>query len=317
MLRKLVPLVLALAATAAQAQTYPEHPIRVVVGFAAGSGPDLQARTIAQQLATNLGQSIYIENRLGANGTIAARAVAQAPPDGLTLLFSSSSISPTPHIYKNLGYDTLADLRPVATSGILDGLLMLVDAKSPIKSVPQFIADARTNRVLYGSPGVGNVLHLAAEMFNVRAGIAVQHVPYKGSSEVLTALLSGNVQVMFVTPVSVTGLVKEGRIRAIGFTGTRPFPEFPEVPLIKDQVAGFAPMGSWGMFFAPGKTPDPIVDKLNAAVRDALKAPAVAAIMQRDGYIPDNRSAAETAAFFRKEVELMGEAVKAAKIEPN
>ena len=145
-----------------------------------------------------------IENRLGANGTIAARAVATAAPDGLTLLFSSSSIAPTPHIYKNLGYDTLTDLRPVATSGVLDGLLMLVDAKSPIKSVPEFIAFAKSNRVLYGSPGVGNVLHLAAEVFAQKAGITMQHVPYKGSSEVMTALLGGSVQVMFVTPVSVS-----------------------------------------------------------------------------------------------------------------
>ena len=135
MLRKLLFFALALAANSANAQQYPEHPVRVLVGFAAGSGPDLQARTIAQQLATDLKQSFFIENRLGANGTIAARAVATAPPDGLTLLFSSSSIAPTPHIYKNLGYDTLTDLRPVATSGILDGMLVLVDAKSPIKSI--------------------------------------------------------------------------------------------------------------------------------------------------------------------------------------
>jgi tripartite-type tricarboxylate transporter receptor subunit TctC len=142
-------------------------------------------------------------------------------------------------------------------------------------------------------------------------------VPYKGSSEVMTALLGGSVQVMFVTPFSVVGLVKEGRVRALAFTGTKPFPEFPDVPLMKDVLPGSAPMGSWGMFYAPGKTPDLIVDKLNAAIREALKAPLVAGVMQRDGYIPDNRTAAETAAFFRKEVEAMGVAVKAAKIEPN
>ena len=106
-------------------------------------------------------------------------------------------------------------------------------------------------------------------------------------------------------------------MRALAFTGTKPFPEFPDVPLMKDVVPGYQPMGSWGMFYAPGKTPDLIVDKLNAAVRDALKVPPVAGVMQRDGYIPDNRNAAETAAFFRKEVEAMGVAVKAAKIEPN
>lgn len=317
MLRKPLFFALALAATSANAQQYPEHPVRVIVGFAAGSGPDLQARTIAQQLATDLKQSFFIENRLGANGTIAARAVATATPDGLTLLFSSSSIAPTPHVYKNLGYDTLADLRPVATSGILDGLLVLVDAKSPIKSIGELIATAKSGRVLYGSPGVGNLLHLAPEVFAQKAGITLEHVPYKGSSEVATALLGGSVQVMFITPVSVVGLVKDGKMRALAFTGTKPFPEFPDVPLLKDIVPGYEPLGSWGMFYAPGKTPDAIVDKLNAAVRAALKVAAVAGIMQRDGYIPDNRTAAETAAFFRKEVEAMGVAVKAARIEPN
>src|SRR6478735_9949460 len=137
MLRRLVFLALLVCSFPAHAQQYPASPVRILVGFAAGSGPDLQARTIAQQLATDLKQSFFIENRLGANGTIAARTVATAAPDGLTLLFSSSSIAPTPHIYKNLGYDTLTDLRAVATSGVLDGMLMLVDAKSPIKSVPE------------------------------------------------------------------------------------------------------------------------------------------------------------------------------------
>ena len=317
MLRTLLFLCLALAAFPAHAQQYPASPVRVIVGFTAGSGPDLQARTISQQLATDLKQSFFIENRLGANGTIAARAVATAAPDGLTLLFSSSSIAPTPHIYKSLGYDTLTDLRPVATSGILDGMLVLVDAKSPIKSIAELIAAAKSGRVLYGSPGVGNLLHLAPEVFAQKAGITFQHVPYKGASEVATALLGGSVQLMFVTPVSVIGLVKDGKMRALAFTGTKPFPEFPDVPLLKDLVPGYQPLGSWGMFYAPGRTPDAIVDKLNLAVREALKVPAVAGVMQRDGYIPDNRDATATAAFFRKEVEAMGAAVKTAKIEPN
>lgn len=317
MLRTFLLLLFAALPWTAQAQPYPAHPVRVLVGFAAGSGPDLQARTIAQQLATDLKQSFFIENRLGANGTIAARAVATAAPDGLTLLFSSSSIAPTPHIYKSLGYDTLTDLRPIATSGILDGMLVLVDAKSPIKSIADLIAAAKAGRVLYGSPGVGNVLHLAPEMFAQKAGITLQHVPYKGSSEVANALLSDSVQLMFVTPVSVIGLVKQGRMRALAFTGTKPFPEFPDVPLLKDLLPGYQPFGSWGMFYAPGKTPDDIANKLNGAIRDALKVPAVAEVMRRDGYVPDNRSAAETAAFFRSQVEAMGEAVKAAKIAPN
>jgi tripartite-type tricarboxylate transporter receptor subunit TctC len=318
MLRTFVALTLALSSCVpAQAQSYPQHAVKVVVGFAAGSGPDIQARTIAQQLTTSLGQSFYVENRLGANGTIAARAVAQSAPDGYTLLFSSSSITPTPHIYKNLGYDTLTDLRPVATVGILDGMFMLVDAKSPIRTLGEFIEHAKKERVMYGSPGVGNILHLATEIFSQKAGVSLQHIPYKGASEVMNALLGGSVHVMFVTPPSVMGLLKNGRVRALAFTGSKPFAPFPDVPLMKDLLPGYEPMGSWGMFFAPGKAPDPIVDKLNASIRDALNVPAVAAIMQRDGYVPDNRTAAEAAAFFRAEVERIGHAVKAAKIEPN
>src|SRR5665647_770315 len=217
----LVTMMLAAAASSAQAQQYPDRPVHVLVGYAAGSGPDIQARTVAQQLSINLGQQFYVENRLGANGTIAARSVATANPDGYTLLFSSNGIAPTPYVYKNLGYDIYKDITPVATQGILDGLLMLVDAKSDIKTLQQFIEHAKKERVIYGSPGVGNGLHLATELFSKAAGI---------------------------------------------------------------------------------KTPPALVDKLNAAIHAALLAPAVASVMQRDGYIPDNRNAAATAVFFRKEV---------------
>jgi len=289
--------------------------VRVIVGYAAGSGPDLQARTVAAQLAIDFGQQFYVENRLGANGTIAARAVVQARPDGYALLFSSNGIAPTPYIYKNLGYDVFIDLKPVATIGVLDGLFMLVDQASPIKDLPQFIAAAKKETMIYGSPGVGNGLHLASETFSKKAGIVTQHVPYKGASEVTNALLSGTVNFMFVTPPSVMGLIKDGRVRAIGFTGSKPFAAFPDVPLIKDEVPGFEPIGSWGMFFAPAKTPPEIVEKLNAAIRKALKEPKVANVMQRDGYFPDERGVAETAVFFRKDVEATADAVKAAGIE--
>jgi len=309
-------LTLTCAVSAAQAQQYPDHSVRVFVGYAAGSGPDIQARTVAHQLSISLGQSFVVENRTGANGTIAARTVAQAKPDGYTLLFSSSSITATPYIYQNLGYDILTDLKPISTIGILDGIFMLVDAKSPIKTVPEFIVYAKKNLVLYGSPGIGNELHLVTELFSQQAGIKMQHVPYKGASEVMTGLLSGSVQMMFVTPPSVMGLIKDGRVRPLAFTGSKPFAPFPNVPLMKDFVPNFT-HGSWGMFFAPGKTPNSIVEKLNVAVRAALREPAVANIMQRDGYIPDDRNAAETAAFFRQAVKETEAAVKAAGIQPN
>jgi tripartite-type tricarboxylate transporter receptor subunit TctC len=305
------------AAPAARAQQYPDHTVKVVVGYAAGSGPDIQARTVAQALSSSLGQPFFVENRPGANGTLAARSLAQSTPDGYTLLFSSNGIAPTPYVNKNLGYDIFTDITPVATIGILDGLFMLVDAKSPYKTLNEFIDHAKKDRALYGSPGVGNGLHLAAELFSKAAGIKMQHIPYKGASEVMTGVLTGSVEVMFVTPPSVMGLIKDGRVRALAFTGSKPFPAFPDVPLMKDMLPGFEPIGSWGMFFVPAKTPPDIIEKLNGAIRAALQTPAVASTMQRDGYVPDNRNVAETTAFFRKEVAAMGEAVKAAGIEPN
>jgi len=302
--------------TPAQAQQYPDRPVRVIVGYAAGSGPDIQARTVAQQLGADLGQSFIVENKLGANGTIAARSVVQSSPDGYTLFFSSNGIAPTPYIYNKLGYDVFTDLKPIATIGQLDGLFMLVDAKSSYKTLPEFIAAAKKDHLLYGSPGVGNGLHLATELFSKAAGISMQHIPYKGASEVMAAMLGGNVNVMFVTPPSVMGLLKSGRVRALAFTGTKPFPAFPDVPLMTSVLPNFAPIGSWGMFFAPGKTSDTIVEKLNAAIRAAMKNPNVANVMQRDGYFPDDRNVAQTADFFRKEVEATADAVKAAGIQP-
>jgi tripartite-type tricarboxylate transporter receptor subunit TctC len=309
-----------LTVTAAQTQDiskYPDHPVRVIVGYAAGSGPDIHARTVAAQLSNDLGQNFFVENRLGANGTLATRAVVQAAPDGYTILFTSNGIAPTPYIYKSLGYDIFTDLKPISTQGILDGLLVLVDSKSDIKTLQQLIDKAKKGRVLYGSPGVGNGLHLATELFSKAAGIKMEHVPYKGASEVMNGMLGGSVDVMFVTPPSVIGLIRGGTVRALGFTGTKPFPAFPDVPLVKDLVPGFEPIGSWGIFMAPGKTPDALVDKLNKAIQTALKNPKVSDVMVRDGYLPDGRNPAETAVYFRKEVDATGVAVKAAGIEPN
>jgi tripartite-type tricarboxylate transporter receptor subunit TctC len=303
-----------LIATIAHAQPYPSHPVRILVGFAAGSGPDVLARAVAIQLGADMGQNFFIENP---NGTIATKVLATAEPDGYTLLYTSNSIAPTPFVYKNLPYDIFRDITPIATSGILDGLLMLVNPASSFHSAPDVIAYAKDHRVLYGSPGIGNGLHLAAEMFNKTAGIKMEHIPFKGASEVLTALLSKNIDVMFVTPTSAVPLVKDGKLRAIAFTGTKPFPELPDVPLITSAVPAYPPTGSWGIFFAPARTPSALVDKLNVAIRHALHVASVAKVVEGSGYIPDERSPAQTAEFFRKEVAAAGEAVKAAGIQPN
>jgi tripartite-type tricarboxylate transporter receptor subunit TctC len=301
----------------AQAQSYPNRPVRLVVGFAAGSGPDIVARAVGAQLAADLGQNFFVENRLGANGTIAAKAVADAAPDGYTLLYTSSGFSTTPYIYKKATFDVLRDFAPIATAGILDGYVLVANTATPIKTVGDLIAYAKANRVLYGSPGVGNLLHIVTELFNLKTGIKLEHVPYRGASEVVNALLQGSIQVAFLSPTTVVGLIDEGKLRGVGFSGSKPFPELPNVPLVSASVPGFPPSSTWGIFFAPAKTPTAIVDKLNGAIRHALTAPAVVNVVTKAGYIPDGRSAAQTAEFFRQEVEAAGEAVKAAGIQPN
>jgi tripartite-type tricarboxylate transporter receptor subunit TctC len=275
------------------------------------------ARAVGNQLSHDLGENFVVENRPGANGTIATNVVVQAAPDGYTLLYTSDSIAPTPFVYKSLPYDVFRDLAPIATSGVLDGLLMLVNPSSPAQTVDEFIAYAKSHRVLYGSPGVGNGLHLAAALFNKTAGLNMEHVPFKGASEVVAALLGNNIDVMFVTPPSVLGLIKDGKLRALAFTGTKPFPELPDVPLMKASVPDYPPVQAWGIFFGPAKTPPEIVDKLNAAIRHALREPAVANVVQKSGYVPDDRTPAQTAEFFRAKVEAAQQAVKAAGIEPN
>jgi tripartite-type tricarboxylate transporter receptor subunit TctC len=306
----------ALAGTA-QAQTFPDRPVHILVGFAAGSGPDVIARTVASQLGADLGQNFIVENRPGANGTIATNAVVQSAPDGYTLLFTSDSITSTPYVYKHLPYDVFKDLAPIASAGVLDGLLVLVNPASPAHSIDEFIAYAKTHRVLYGSPGIGNGLHLAAALFNKTVGLTMEHVPFKGASEVVAALLGGTIDVMFVTPPSVLGLIKDGKLRALAFTGSKPFAELPDVPLMKKSVPTYPPVESWGIFFAPAKTPSAIVDRLNAAVRKALREPAVVNVVQKSGFMPDDRSAAQTVDFFRGKVEAAQAAVQAAGIEPN
>ncbi len=291
--------------------------MRILVGFAAGSGPDIIARAVGQQIGSEFGHNFYVENRLGANGTIAAKAVADAAPDGHTLLYSSAAISTTPYVYKKAGFDLLRDLAPIATVGILDGYLMMVNPKLPVRSVPEFIAYAKANRILYGSPGVGNQLHLTAELFNIHSGLKIEHVPYRGVSEVVTALMQGSIHVMFSTPTAALPLVEQGQLRAIGFNGTKPFPELPHVPLVSASVPTMPPSSTWGIFFAPAKTDVAIVDRLNAAIQRSLNTLGVMKVVRHNGYVPDGRNAVQTAEFLRKEVEEAGEAVRAAGIQPN
>ena len=247
-------------ATAAQAQTYPDRPVHILVGFAAGSGPDVLARAVAAQLGADLGQNFIVENRPGANGTIATAVVAQAAPDGYTLLYTSDSIAPTPFIYKSLPYNVFKDLAPIATVGVLDGLLMLVNPSSPAHNVKEFIDYAKKNPVFYGSPGIGNGLHLAAALFNKATGLHMEHVPFKGASEVSVALSWRRYRCHVRNAAFGHRTCQERpaararvhRLEAVSGIARRAADEGYRAELSAGQ--------GWGIFLAPAKTP-PALDR--------------------------------------------------------
>lgn len=318
-------IVLALAAleffswSGAWGQGYPNRPIRLVVTFSAGGTPDAIARTVAKQLESQLGQSIVVDNRDGANGIIGTEIVARAAPDGHTLLHVTASFVINARIRRKLPYDIYRDFAPVTNLCLGDGYLLLINPAVPARTLKEFIVLAKNkdNPLAYGSPGVGNTLHLAAELFNVRAGTNLMHVPYKGVAPSLNALLGGEVQAMFVPPTVVVQHIKVGKLRALGFTGASRWPVLPDVPTIAEAgVPGFRITGAWHGWFAPANTPQAIIAKLQTEVHKALQVPKIREFLVNGGYEPDGRSPEEFGKFVRAEAERYAEAVRAAKIKP-
>jgi tripartite-type tricarboxylate transporter receptor subunit TctC len=271
----------------------------MLVGFPAGGTVDTLARTLVSQLEAQLGRTIVVDNRGGANGIVAAEIVSHALPDGYTLLFSPPALIINPIITK-APYDTLRDLTPVANTALGEGSLIVVHPSLPVKSVQDLIALSKTKPLIYGSPGIGNTQHLIGEMFNMQAGTRLAHVPYKGIAPAVTAVLSGEVQVLFGPPAIIVQHIKSGRLRPIGFTGEKRWAHMPDVPTVAESgVAGFKSTGSFQGIFVPARTPKEIVSRLHAEIAKAMQAPKVRDFFRSAGYEPDGRGPAE----FRKMIE--------------
>jgi tripartite-type tricarboxylate transporter receptor subunit TctC len=271
-LRSIAAAAFALCAIAANAADYPTRPITLVVPYAAGGGNDVIARIVAEKMSANLGQSIVIENRGGAGGTIATRQVAKSEPDGYTLLIATSSLAINPSLYPNVGYDPRKDFAPLGLIASSSNVV-LVNTTVPVRSTAELIALAKQQpgELTFASTGTGSSVHLAAELFAGMAGIKINHVPYKGSAPALNDLVGGHVTMMFSTMASAAGLVKDGgKVRALAVTGARRSALFPDLPTVAEGgLPGYEAVLHYGIVAAAG-TPRPIVDKLNAALNAAL-----------------------------------------------
>ena len=300
------------------AQTYPNRVVRVVVPFAAGA-PDTVARILAQQLQAQLGQSVVVENRPAANGVIGTDSVAKASPDGNILLISSTAIAVNPSIYRNLPYNLLADLEPVASISRTDGYFLVVNPSLPVKTAQELIAHARSpsSKLSYGSPGIGNTLHLTMELFKGRTGLDIAHVPYRGAGPAINDLLGGQIQAMFVTPPLTLAHIQAGKLRPLAFTGAARWPVLPDVPTMAEAgVADFVIDGGWYGVFAPTKTPPDIIARLHGEVAAALRVPEVRSHYAKLGLDPFEMTQPRFKAFVAEQVRMFAEMVKVAKIEP-
>jgi tripartite-type tricarboxylate transporter receptor subunit TctC len=300
----------------ARAQAYPTRPVRLIVGFGAGGAPDILARLIAQWLSDRMGQPFVVENRAGASSEVATEIVVKAPPDGQTLLLVSTANAVNATLYQNLTYNFIHDIAPVA--GISrDPLVMVVTAAFPTKTVPEFIAYAKANpgKINMGSPGVGTTPHMAGELFKFMTGVDMAHVAYRGSPQVLTDLLGGQVQVYFAPISASIGTIKDGRLRALAVTTARRADALPDVPTVAEFLPGYDSSAFYGIG-APKGTPAAIVDTLNKEINTGLADPALKARLADLGSSPFAGSPDDFGKLVAGETEKWAKVIKSANIKP-
>jgi tripartite-type tricarboxylate transporter receptor subunit TctC len=302
----------------AVAQSYPERPITLVVPFAPGGSASTAARSVADKMSEALGQQIVIDNRGGAGGTVATRAVAKSAPDGYTLLVvTSATVGTSPSLFQNLGYDPRRDFAPIGLLAATPNLIV-VHPSFPARSLAELIKIGKESAtpIPYGSPGTGTLNHLTVELLAYRTGMKMAHVPYKGAGPALNDLLGGHIGVLISAIPNAHSHVLAGTIHALAVTGAKRSALLPAVPTFAEAgLPGYEVPLRWGLA-APAGTPRPVIEKLNAALNGALLTDEVRQRLALEGAEPQPTTPEEYAAIIDREVTMWSELVKAAGIKP-
>ena len=299
----------------ARAQAWPQRPVKVLQGFAAGGNADAIARLVSTEMARNLGQAMVVEAVVGAGGTLASAAVARAAPDGHTLLLATGGHAVAGALYEKLPYQTVDSFQMVSTITFFPFLLVTQpDAK--LRTIADLVAAAKTTAggLAYGTAGVGSTHHLVGELLARMAGAPLLHVPFRGDSASITALLGGEIPFIVAPPTAVLGQLKAGKLRAVAVTGPQRWPGMPDVPTVAEQgVAGFD-VRSWAGWMLPAGTPQPIVQRLHDETVKALQLPAVKARLEEMGGEARGSTPQEMTAMVAAEVQKWSRVVADAKI---
>jgi len=298
--------------TVAFAQDYPNRPIRIVNPYAPGGSTDPVLRPMTEKMSEALGQAVIIENKPGAGTNIGSELVAKSRPDGYTLLLGTAALATSPSLYKKLNYDPVKDLQPIV-SLVYAPFSIVVSADLPVKNIAELVAYAKANpgKLNYGSAGNGGPVHLGSELFKSMTRTDIVHVPFKGSGEVVTALLAGEVQMAVSPAINFTQHAKSGRVRLLAVASPRRVPGLDLPTAAEAGLPGFT-AGVWMALFAPAGTPRPIIDKLNAAVNRGLQSPQILDTYARLGMVVEGGSPEDLQKMYLEDVRRWPAIVRAA-----
>lgn len=317
-IRAILLFVLGIMSAGLEAQPYPSKTVRLIVPFTPGGGTDIVGRLLAAKLTETLGQQVIVDNRPGAGTVIGSDLLAKSAPDGHTLIMQVNSLAANHALYKKLPYDTLRDFTPIILAASTPNVLV-VHPSLPVANVREFVALAkrRPDEIAYASSGVGGASYLATEMFKLDTGTKMIHVPYKGTAPALTAIMSGEAQVMIAALPGAVPTLNAKRLRALGVTSAKRAAAMPELPTLAESGIKDFEFATWYGLFAPGGVSRDIVAKLNASVNKILAMPDVKAQFERQGLEPAGGTAEEFARYFKTEVEKLGKVIRAsgAKVE--